>query len=106
MAPDTVHRKENGRQVTYRVADAVDATRTTTGTHVFLVTPDGPFVRLMGVEVQPGDAHRLVLHVRSVDEGGLPDDTEVGTRAVVVLPRFAVELADVLAVLDTDSPAG
>jgi len=42
MAPVTVHRKENGRQVTYRVADAVDATGKTTGTHVFQVTPDGP----------------------------------------------------------------
>ena len=32
---DTVHTKENGRQVTYRVAPATDATGKETGQHVF-----------------------------------------------------------------------
>jgi len=42
MAPDTVHRREEGVQKTYRVADGVDATGKTTGTHVFLIIDDGP----------------------------------------------------------------
>ena len=62
----------------------------------------GPLVGLAGVEVQTGDAHRFALHVLCIDEGGLPDGAEVGARSVVVLPRLAVALTDVLAVVDGD----
>lgn len=41
MTVDTVHTKEQGRQVTYRVAEATDATGEVTSTHVFRSVDDG-----------------------------------------------------------------
>lgn len=51
---DTVHTKENGRQVTYRVAPATDATGKETGQHVFRAVDDGHQYVGEGDPTEPG----------------------------------------------------